>query len=213
MSENKDKRISELEVAMMDVWPSEEGQTEEPQAQERRGFDELLEAFGGTMSNERETLENNEERAPLESRLREAAERSGAGENTQTPAKSINSLYDGYVNILTAIAGRIAGFAPLTGPGGVYGFLNPSIVLDGKLHSGTLDWMPMDDWESVHNSTTEMAKLWEGQQVMQGTQLARNAILFVVLHDEYLREKALEKVQRLIGEHCVLLEECHYPPC
>ena len=60
--------------------------------------------------------------------------------------------------------------------------------------------MSEEDCKSCPKALGVLGRLWERRSIMQGMQLARNALLSVVLSDTDLREDAFSKVEGLLDD-------------
>ena len=93
----------------------------------------------------------------------------------------------------------IARIAPLAGPTRSHGYVNPSIEFTRKVKSGQTDWLPNDLYDDALQACELLASFWEGESVLDGMSLARNALVFAVLNDDELRPKAFANTLHVIA--------------
>ena len=68
----------------------------------------------------------------------------------------------------------------------------------------------MDDFNAVNDCVKEISPLWEGQETMQGMQLARNLLVHLVLQDEWLKDQAVSLAHSWLSSHTYTMKRHRY---
>lgn len=111
-----------------------------------------------------------------------------------------NTLYSEHQGELEALARKLYGIVPVSGPYDAYGFVHPANALKNMRDNDALLAISEEDRRSCSKALGALGRLWERQSTMQGMQLARNALLSVVLSDPDLREGAFAKAGALLDD-------------
>ena len=94
-----------------------------------------------------------------------------------------NVLFDERSKEMAELIEILARFAPLSGRARGYGFLNVLNIVASKVDAGELDDLAIREYNQIVRDGNELGKLWEGEVVVQGFPLVRNAMFYIMLND------------------------------
>ena len=137
-----------------------------------------------------------EEELGIEELILQARQKAAIGISSSDASE--NMLLQRETRRLARMVATISRISPLQGAGDELGFMRPDRALALTFQNQHASCVEMSVLDRACDSAEQAGLLWEGQPVMSGLPLARNALVYAVLDDDDLREAAFRRAEETL---------------